>query len=121
MDDTAEGLVIAQFQRVEPAEEAAKGIPSATVVVAADPKLEKLLAERGLSATVARTTREMIDPSAVVLLARAPRGEQLQADLRCLWDLGGGSFIYVPLEGEDSTTRSSPKDQSAKNSSSTSR
>jgi hypothetical protein len=115
---TRDGVIVAQFQTVDAAEGAAEVIPEAVVVAARSPGLRARLEQFGLTQVEAALAIGLIDPSAVVVIARAS-GPSARDDLREISARRGGDLLYVPPRA--GTTRSSPNDQSANASSSTSR
>lgn len=126
------GLIVAQFRRPGPAETAARALTSTvsrvSVTLGRAPGIIEDLRSSGMSLSAAtRLARWLLHPDSVVLLAGVARGSPATEALGILWKLQAEDVTYVPLapsrrsgSSKGRTSRSSPNDQSAKASSSTS-
>lgn len=118
------GVVLAQFEQTTIADGALHDLASyaerGAVLPLRSRSFTPTLRSFGLDFREIRRLAAGLNPDAIALIARVPRGEHARAILRILWREGAANLAYAPVSFGRSTTRSSPKDQSAKASISTS-
>lgn len=118
------GIVVAQFELVTTAQAAlddlARVVERSTVLPVRATTFEAVLRSFGIHRGQVRDLAVVLKRDAIEVIARVPAGEGALAALESLWRHGAANLGYLPLSPGRRTMRSSPNDQSAKASISTS-
>jgi hypothetical protein len=118
------GIVVAQFELVTSAQRAlddlARLAERGVVLPARSTTFGAVVESLGIEREQMRDLAAVLDRDAIEVIARVPVGESAVEALQILWRRGAANLGYLPLSSGRRTIRSSPNDQSAKASISTS-